>query len=79
MFISETHAHVYQKFNPAKYKEITLAMQLHGVGVNDAQYWTQFSSANFTDLNFYRDIVSIIDKDFHLRFLPTGVDITMFT
>ena len=65
MFISETYAHVYQKFNPQKYKEVTLAMQLHGVGVSDAQYWTQFSSANFTDLNFYKDIISIIDKDFH--------------
>lgn len=65
MFVTETYSQIFERNNPSKYRENTLAIELHGVGVNDAQYWTQFTSSNFTELNFYRDLVTLIDKDFH--------------
>lgn len=64
-FISESVSEVYRTRKPLREKEIVLGTKVHGIGMDDAKFWTQFSSTYFTNFNFYDDIIGITDKDFH--------------
>ena len=64
-FITESVSEVYKIRKPLREKEVVLGSKMHGIGMDDAKFWTQFTGTYFTGYNFYDDMISVIDKEFH--------------
>ncbi|MFD2933408.1 DUF5686 family protein [Spirosoma flavum] len=63
VFISETVSTFYARINPDKVKEHVLKSHVTGVGVSDGGLIAQLTGASFQQYNFYRNSLSILQKD----------------
>ncbi len=63
VFISETVSNFYARTNPVKVKEYVLKSHVTGVGVSDGGLIAQLTGASFQQYNFYRNSLSILQKD----------------
>lgn len=64
LFMSENVSEVYYLKNPKRSKEIIKASKLTGIGVDDAQLFTQYAGSSFQEYNFYTDWLNIFERDF---------------
>jgi hypothetical protein len=64
-FITESVSEIYRTRKPFREKEVVLGTKMHGIGMDDAKFWNQFTGTYFTGYNFYNDMISVIDKEFH--------------
>ncbi|GAB3726272.1 DUF5686 and carboxypeptidase-like regulatory domain-containing protein [Spirosoma lituiforme] len=63
VFISETVSTFYARTSPIKGKEHVLKSHITGVGVSDNGLIAQLTGASFQQYNFYRNSLSILQKD----------------
>lgn len=63
-FISEALSDFYFNRDPKKTKEIIKASKITGIGVQDGNLISQVIGNSYQDYNFYRNWVSVLQKDF---------------
>jgi hypothetical protein len=64
MFISETLSDFYFKDKPESNKEIVKATRSTGIGMTDGSFVSQMAGATFTQFNFYKNSIRLLEKDF---------------
>ena len=64
VFFSESISDYYVNNNPKRTKEIVKASKVTGIGMDDGSFLTQVIGPTFQEYNFYRNWLTIVDKDF---------------
>lgn len=64
IFMSETYSKNYFRSNPKTKKEYIEATRISGVGVENGSVVSQLMGSTFQDYNFYKNYVSVLNKDF---------------
>ncbi|MDN3204367.1 DUF5686 and carboxypeptidase-like regulatory domain-containing protein [Algoriphagus sediminis] len=64
IFFSETLSKFYFRNNPELRKEIVEKSKVTGVGITDGSTTSQITGSAFQEYNFYRNWISILEKDF---------------
>lgn len=79
LFMSENVSEVYFLKFPKRSKEIIKASKLTGIGVDDAQLFTQYAGSSFQEYNFYSDWLSIFERDFISPIASEGMNYYKYT
>jgi hypothetical protein len=64
VFFSETVSSFYYRNNPELKKEVVEKSKVTGVGITDGSTTSQITGSVFQEYNFYRNWLSILNKDF---------------
>lgn len=64
IFFSETLSKFYYRNNPELRKEIVEKSRVTGVGITDGSTTSQITGSVFQEYNFYKNWLSILEKDF---------------
>ncbi|MFN3402639.1 MAG: DUF5686 family protein [Cytophagaceae bacterium] len=64
VFMSEAVSNYYHRREPDKTKEIMVATNIKGVGVDDGSVVSQLIGSTFQDYNFYKNWITVLNKDF---------------
>jgi hypothetical protein len=64
VFFSETVSKFYYRNNPELKKEVIEKSKVTGVGITDGSTTSQITGSVFQEYNFYRNWLSILNKDF---------------
>lgn len=64
VFMSESLSKFYAINNPYAKREEILKSRIKGVGVDDGSFISQIVGASYQEYNFYRNWLSILDKEF---------------
>ncbi len=63
LFISESYSKIYKTNNPDRTREEVQATHITGVGMDDASVLSQIVGGTFQEYNFYKNYLSILNKD----------------